>query len=200
MKQNALYTFIVLVFIVGFAEKAKSQPDFTPSMRYALTIIEGDTVVMCYIPDIIVFETLVFKNKREEQRYNKLVRDVKLTLPYAKLIYNILVETYEYIETLPTDKEREDHLKQMEKDIFKQYKPVLSKFTLSQGKLLIKLIDRECNQSAFHLLTAYLGRFRAGFWNFFAGMFGASLKVDYDSSGKDSEIERIAVLVERGLI
>ena len=200
MKHIAVYIFAVFLFIFSFPNKAEGQTIFTPSIQYIATVIEGDTVALGYIPQIIVFKTIEFKNRREQQQYNKLVRDVKKALPYAKLVYNTLIETYEYIETLPTDKEREDHLKRMEKDLFKEYKPALTKFTLTQGKLLIKLIDRECNQSAFHLLTAYLGRFRAGFWNFFAGMFGASLKVDYDPANKDADIERIATLVENGLI
>ena len=74
------------------------------------------------------------------------------------------------------------------------------KLTFSQGKLLIKLIDRECNQSSYNLLKAYLGSFRAGFWNIFAGMFGASLKTEYDPKGKDAMTERVVVLVENGLI
>ena len=72
--------------------------------------------------------------------------------------------------------------------------------TLSQGKLLIKLVDRECNQSAYNLAKAFLGPFRAGFWNLFAGMFGASLKTEYDPKGKDALTERIVVLVESGAL
>ena len=104
------------------------------------------------------------------------------------------------METLPDDKARQAHLKRMEKDLFKEYKPELKKLTFSQGKLLIKLIDSECNQSSYNLLKAYLGGFRAGFWNLFAGMFGASLKSEYDPKGKDAMTERIVILVERGLL
>ena len=111
-----------------------------------------------------------------------------------------MIETYEYIETLPTEKEQQEHLKRMEKELFAQYKPELKKMTLSQGKLLIKLIDRECNQSSYHLVKAFLGSFRAGFWNLFAGMFGASLKTEYDPKGKDALTERIVVLVESGAL
>ena len=125
---------------------------------------------------------------------------MKKTLPYAKLVYETLIETYEYIETLPTEKEQQEHLKRMEKELFAQYKPELKKMTLSQGKLLIKLIDRECNQSSYHLVKAFLGSFRAGFWNLFAGMFGASLKTEYDPIGKDALTERIVVLVESGAL
>ena len=76
----------------------------------------------------------------------------------------------------------------------------MKKLTFAQGKLLIKLIDRECNQSSYHLVKAFLGSFRAGFWNLFAGMFGASLKTEYDPQGKDAEIERIVVQVENGML
>ena len=123
-----------------------------------------------------VFPELKFRNEKKRQKYNKLVRDVKRTLPYAKLIYETLIETYEYIETLPDEKTKKAHLKRMEKELFNEYKPELKKMSLSQGKLLIRLVDRECNQTSYELAKAFLGGFRAGFWNIFAGMFGASLK------------------------
>jgi hypothetical protein len=163
--------------------------------------VEGhDTVPFVYLKEVLVFPPLKFKNERERREYNRLVRDVKKTLPYAKMVYETLIETCEYIETLPDDKAKDAHLKRMEKELFKQYKPELKQFTLSQGKLLIKLIDRECNQSSYMLVGAFLGKFRAGFWNFFAGMFGASLKTEYDPKGKDAMTERVVQLVERGMI
>lgn len=163
--------------------------------------LEGkDTIPIINLQEVFIYPQIKFKNKREQARYNKLVRDIKRTLPYAKLVYATLIETYEYIETLPNEKTKQEHLKRMEKELFKEYKPELKKLTFSQGKLLIKLIDRECNQSSYNLLKAFLGSFRAGFWNLFAGMFGASLKTEYDPEGKDFMIERIVVLVENGLL
>lgn len=164
------------------------------------TLDGKDTIAVVNLQEVVVFPPMKFKNKREQQKYNKLVRDVKRTLPYAKMVYETLIETYEYMETLPDDKARQEHLKRMEKDLFKEYKPELKKLTFSQGKLLIKLIDRECNQSSYNLLKAYLGGFRAGFWNLFAGMFGASLKSEYDPKGKDATTERVVIMVEKGLI
>lgn len=160
----------------------------------------GDTIAVVHLRDVYVYPEVRFKNKKEQEKYTKLVRDVKRTLPYAKMVYYTLIETYEYMETLPDEKSKQEHLEKMEKELFKQYKPELKKLTFSQGKLLIKLIDRECNQSSYNLLKAYLGSFRAGFWNLFAGMFGASLKSEYDPKGKDAMTERIVVLVENGLI
>ncbi|MCD8044104.1 MAG: DUF4294 domain-containing protein [Tannerellaceae bacterium] len=161
---------------------------------------KGDTIPMVRLRDVVIFPEYKFKNKKEQQQYTKLVRDVKRTLPYAKMVYETLIETYEYIETLPDDGSREAHLKRMEKELFKEYKPELKKLTLSQGKLLIKLIDRECNQSSYNLVRAYLGSFRATFWNAFAGMFGASLKTSYDPKGKDALTERVVIMVENGYI
>jgi hypothetical protein len=198
--------FLLPVFLLisweGFAQTEKP-----PKIRmqvpdgYQVGYVDGnDTIAIVHLPEVYVFPELRFKNKKEEQEYTKLVRDVKRTLPYAKMVYNTLIETYEYIETLPNDKSREAHLKRMEKDLFKEYKPELKKLTLSQGKLLIKLVDRECNQTSFHLVSAYLGSFRAGFWNVFAAAFGASLKSEYDPKGKDAMTERVVLMVESGVI
>jgi len=164
-------------------------------------IIEGtDTIPMIMLKEIYIFPSINFKNEKERREYEKLIRDVKRTLPYAKLVYNTLIETYEYIETLPNDKAKDAHLKRMEKELFAQYKPELKKLTLSQGKLLIKLIDRECNQSSYQLVNAFLGKLRASFWNLFASMLGANLKTEYDPRGNDAMTEHVVILVERGLI
>jgi len=171
-----------------------------PEGHQRATLEGTDTIALVNLREIYVYPEYKFKNKKEQANYNKLVRDVKRTLPYAKMVYGVLIETYEYMETLPNDKARDAHLKRMEKELFKEYKPELKKLSFSQGKLLIKLIDRECNQSSYNLLKAYLGSFRAGFWNIFAGLFGASLKSEYDPKGKDAMTERVVVLVENGLI
>ena len=161
---------------------------------------EGPETLMLVLGEVTVFPPLKFKNKKEEQFYWKTVRDVRKTLPYAKLICETLIETYEYIETFPTQKEREEHLKKMEGAVFEQYKPVLKKFTKSQAQMLIKLINRETNQSSYNILKAFLGSFRAGFWQTFGRFFGVNLKTTYnpDKHRKDAIIERVATMVELG--
>ena len=163
---------------------------------------EGDTVLMLVMNPVTVFPPLKFKNKKQEQFYWRTVRDVKKTLPYAKLICATLLETYEYIETFPTQKEREEYLKRMEKEVFEQYKPVLKQFTRSQARLLVKLIQRETNQSGYDILKAFLGSFRAGFWQTFGRFFGVNLKGQYrpDSNSDDAIIERVCVAVEMGVL
>lgn len=161
---------------------------------------DGDTVPVFALTGITVFPELKFKNKKEEQFYWRTVRDVKLTLPYAKLIAETLIETYEYIETFPTKKEREDYLKRMEKSLFEQYKPVLRKFSRRQARVLVKLIQRETNQSSYDIIRAFLGSFRAGFWQGFGKLFGVSLKAEYNPAGdrEDGIMERVACAVEEG--
>ena len=171
------------------------------SEPYLAVIETGDTVIMIDIRPIYCLPDYKFKNKNDEKFYWKTVRDVKLTLPYAKMVRAAIIETYEYVQTLP-EKERSAHLKQMEKDIFNEYKPVLKEFTYSQAKMLILLIDRECNQNSHHIIKAFLGGFRAGFWQTFGKMFGLNLKEDYepDKKEKDRIIERVCLLVESGML
>ena len=189
--------FFVLVFSIEAQIQVKTDGS---ENKYPAYVDNGDTIAIVGVQEIVIFPPEVFENEKQKMQYNRMVRDVKKTLPYAKLIYATLIETYEYIETLPDDKSKEEHLKKMEKDLFEEYKPVLKKMTLSQGKLLIRLIDRECNQSSYELVKAFLGSFRAGFWNFFASLFGASLKSEWDADGKDAVLERIVVLVEKGAL
>jgi hypothetical protein len=188
------------VLYAGMLSGQEIKMNAIPADVQKAVVENGDTIAVVHLPNIYVYPKIKFKNKKEQQQYDKLVRDVKRTLPYAKLVFDTLIETYEYMETLPDEKSKQAHLNRMEKDLFKQYKPELKKLTFSQGKLLIKLIDRECHQSSYNILRAYLGSFRAGIWNLFAGMFGASLKAEYDPNGKDKMTERVVVLVENGLI
>ena len=130
--------------------------------------------------------------------YYRLVRNVKKTLPIAKEVNRAVIETYEFLLTLPDDKAREKHLQMVEKGVKEQYTPRLKKLTFSQGKLLIKLINRETSSSSYELVKAFLGPFKAGFYQAFAAIFGASLKKEYHPEGEDILIEQIIILVENG--
>ncbi len=186
--------FISIVFIFSLAGYLSAQEKYSPFTE------NGDSVMLIVLPGVPVYPPNDFENSRQLEQHKRLIRDVKKTLPYAKMIYSTLIETYEYIETLPNKKARQQHLELMEKEMFEQYKPALKKMTLTQGKLLIRLVDRECNQNSYELMKAFLGSFRASFWNFFAGMFGASLKSEWEPEGKDKEAEQIVRLVEAGVI
>jgi hypothetical protein len=150
------------------------------------------------MPELPIYKTKIFKNERERRKYDRLVYNVKKVLPLAKLAKMMLQETYEVLETLPTKEEKNEHIKNVERDIKKQYTPVMKKLTFSQGKLLIKLIDRECHSTAFETIQAFIGPIRSGMWQAFAWMFGASLKKGYDPEGVDRLTERVVLMVEAG--
>lgn len=164
------------------------------------TVINSDTVLMLVFNDITVYPPMRFKSEKQEKFYWRTVRDVRKTLPYAKLICETLVETYEYIETFDTKAERDSYLKEMESEVFEQYKPVLKKFTKGQARVLVKLIQRETNQSGYDILKAFLGSFRATFWQGFGRLFGVNLKSSYnpDTDSNDAILERVATLIEQG--
>ena len=174
-----------------------------PYRGYSWKVDEaGDTMLVIHMRELPVYPPLKFKNKKEEEEYWRTVRDVKLLLPYAKLVSETLIETYEYIETFPTQKEREAYLKSMEKSIFEQYKPIFRRFSKRQAKVLIKLIQRETNQSSYEIVKAFLGGARATFWQGFGKLFGVSLKGQFkpDKNKDDAILERVASKVERGIL
>lgn len=164
------------------------------------TVIDGDTVLMLVFNEIDVYPPLRFKNKKEEQFYWRTVRDVRKALPYAKLIAETLTETYEYLQTFESEKERKAYLKEMEGEVFNQYKPALKRFTKGQAKILVKLIGRETNQSGYDILKAFLGTTRAVFYHGFGKLFGVNINGKYrpDKNKEDATIERIATLIEQG--
>jgi len=173
-------------------------PTFVPMVKVSKTLVDGDSIQYMEMSNVYVYPEPTFKNKRQQQAYQRLVKNVKKTLPLAKQVRQIIIETAEYLETLPTKQEKDAHMKRVEAAIVKEYKPQMKKLTFSQGKLLIKLVDRECNSTAYEAMQAFLGPIRSGFWQAFAWMFGASLKKGYDADGVDRLTERVVLMVEAG--
>ena len=165
-----------------------------------MCIYNGDTIPCVQLRTVYIFRPLKFKNEKERREYYRLVRNVKKTLPLAREINRAVIETYEYIETLPDKKAREKHLKLVEKGLKEQYTPIMKKLTFSQGKLLIKLVNRQTDSSSYELVKAFMGPFKAGFYQTFAALFGASLKKEYHPEGEDRLTERVVLLVENGQI
>ena len=124
MIKKRWYKILILFLFCAVGSQAQKLKINTLPEGVQRAYVDGkDTIAVVNLQEVFVFPQVRFKNKREEQKYNKLVRDVKRTLPYAKMVYETLIETYEYMETLPDDKARQAHLKRMEKDLFKEYKP-----------------------------------------------------------------------------
>lgn len=204
-----VFLILALVGAGGIAASETQPPMQNPRIKvqaytgyYHFVDQYGDTVRMTLIREIVVYPPLKFKNRKQEEFYWRTVRDVRRTLPYAKLAFQALCETYEYIQTIPDKKKREAHLKTLEKDIFEQYKPVIKGFTKGQGKILLKLINRETDQTSFNIVKAFLGTFRAGFWQTFGRFFGMNMKAGFhpEKNKEDAIIDRIATLIEQGAL
>ena len=173
-------------------------PTFVPMVRVGKVLQGRDSIQYVELNNIYVYPKPVFKNEKQRMAYNRLVYNIKKVLPIAKEVNKIIIETYEYLETLPNKKAKDEHMKLVEKSIKKEYTPRMKKLTYSQGKLLIKLVYRECNSSSYNLVQAFLGPVKAGFYQAFAWAFGASLKKDYDPNGVDRLTERVVLQVEAG--
>ena len=173
-------------------------PTFVPMVKVGRVLDKGDSIQYVELNKIYVYPQLTFENERQRMEYNRLVYNVKKVLPIAKEVNKIIIETYEYLQTLPDKKARDEHMKRVEADIKREYTPRMKKLTYAQGKLLIKLVYRETSSSSYQLIQAFLGPIRAGFYQAFAWFFGASLKKEYQPNGVDRLTERVVLQVEAG--
>lgn len=162
-------------------------------------LMSGDTMAVIQLRNIYCLSRKRFTSTSHEKSYWRMVNDVKKTLPIAKDARRLLAESLVETENL-SEKEQKLYYKSLEKKLMAQYKPRLKKLTYRQGKLLVRLIDRECERQSYSLIRDFLGKRRAFFWNMFGKMFGISLKAKWEPDGKDKELEDICILVEQGLV
>jgi len=205
MRRLLVFTFLCCIAVSIRAQEVQEDsgagdPTFVPTVKVGKVLDRGDSIQYMEMSNVYIYPQLDFKNKRQQASYMRLVKNVKAVLPIAKDARYLLIETAEFLETLPNKKAKDEHMKRVEKSIFKEYKPRMKKLTYSQGKLLIKLIHRECNSSSYEAIQAFMGPVRAGFWQVFAWTFGASLKKTYDPEGTDRLTERVVLMVEAGQI
>ena len=173
-------------------------PTFVPMLKMGKVLMDGDSIQYMELNKVYVYPEPVFKNAKQREAYNRLVYNVKKVLPIAKEVNQIIQETYEYLQTLPNKEAKDEHMRLVEKGIKKEYTPRMKKLTYAQGKLLIKLVYRECNSSSYQLIQAFLGPVKAGIYQAFAWTFGASLMKEYDAEGTDRLTERVVRMVEAG--
>lgn len=159
----------------------------------------GDTLAVIWINDVYCFTRKHFRNRRHEQHWWRMVRDVKRTLPIAKEARRLMTQAYLDSKDM-TEAEQKAYFKTLEKDLLAQYKARLKRLNYRQGKLLVRLVDRECDKQTYYIIREFLGKRRAYFWNMFGRMFGVSLKAEWDPEGNDRELEDVCIQVEQGMI
>ncbi|HBH50197.1 MAG TPA: DUF4294 domain-containing protein [Bacteroidales bacterium] len=161
-------------------------------------VVDGDTILVSTIEEVYILPMRKFSSKREMRKYRKLIRNVKKVYPYAKAAKKKYDEVSANLDQLKTEKQKKDYMKQVEKEIKNEFEGDLKKLTISQGRILIKLIDREIGETSYDLLSQLKGKFSAFFWQTLARIFGHNLKSTFDAEGEDRLLNEIVMLIENG--
>jgi hypothetical protein len=192
---------VILVFFVILAWNASAQDSVRTSTDIYVArgiIVNGDTLWVANLDEVYIYPQKHFQNLREHRKYTRLILNVKKAYPWAKLAGKTMEDVNNHLTTLQTEKEQDEYLKQVEKELLDNYTDDLKKLTITQGKILIKLVYRETGETSYKLVEFYRGKFSAFFWQALARIFGENLKLTYDPYGEDREIEEIVVQIENG--
>lgn len=196
---------LIALFLFTISERIHSQiqPAISDSIKNVILqgrIINGDTLPHIVLREVTIVPAWKFKNQREHFRYNRLVHNIKVALPYARVASDKLKDINSELGKIKGDKARRRYLREAEKALFAEFEAPLRKLTFSQGKMLIKLIDRETGDTSYELIQLYKGKVSAFFWQSIARIFGANLKEDYDPDRDDKMIEHIIIMIDNGMI
>ncbi|HEX2919735.1 MAG TPA: DUF4294 domain-containing protein [Bacteroidales bacterium] len=193
----------LLPFFYGYG-KAQVVTDTLRGKEYLIQNVERNGVVL---PEIEIKEvTVVGRPSREASRksdyrkYERLIYNLKKVYPYALIVRGKLNEVNDQLVLLHTDRERKEFLREFEKDVFKEYEDDVRSMTITQGRLLLKLIDRETQNTSYDLIKDYRGKISAAFWQSIARIFGTNLKEQYDPFGDDALVEVLLWEIENGTL
>jgi hypothetical protein len=191
---------ILIAFPVGSILQAQS-PDSAYQDDYSKTkIINGDTIYISEVPAVYINPPAEFADLVEQVKYQRLVRNVKKAYPYAIVARDKLKEVNDSLAKLKSKKERKAYIDLTEKQLRVQFEDQLKNLTITQGKILIKLVYRETGNTSYELIKEYKGSISALFWQSIARIFGSNLKNKYDPFGEDRDIEDIVIKIQCGLI
>lgn len=184
----------------GQTDTGKKLIDTLPGNYYQLHSRERDGITL---PEIDIKEVVIIgrpstARKFPFYRYQRLVYNLKKVYPYAQVVRARLGAINEELEKIPEERNRKKYLRQTEKDIFGEYEDDVRDMTITQGRLLIKLIDRETLNTSYELIRQYRGNISAAFWQSIARIFGTNLKAEYDPYGEDAIIEIVLREIESG--
>lgn len=194
------YAFIIFLILLGAGSFAQKNEPASSSSVYRGTVYQGDTIANITLRTHQLTERRTWKDRRAYVRYTKLSKKVKKVYPYAQLAGQKLEAYAHQLDSVKTERERKVFYKKVEKELREEYEGELKKLTISEGRILVKLIDRETGNTSYQLVEDLRGKFSAFFWQGLARVFGQNLKSNYDPQGEDREIEFIVQQIEAGLI
>lgn len=189
-----------MVNISGQTDTSLHKIDSLPGNYYGLHSVERDGISLpeINIKEVVIIGRPATGKKFPFSRYQRLIYNLKKVYPYAQVVRSKLGEVNEKLEEIPEERDRKKYLRKFEKDIFGEYEDDVRDMTITQGKLLIKLIDRETMNTSYDLIRQYRGTFSAAFWQSIARIFGTNLKAEYDPYGEDAVMEIILNEIESG--
>lgn len=198
MRRVVILIFFIVLSIHHLSAQRSVKIDTLNVAR--LTVVDGDTFYVARIEEVYIFPRNRFRNRREERRYRRLIRNVKKAYPYAVLANQMLMEINAYAMTIRSEKDRKEYIKQVEDEIRDEFEEELKGLTITQGRILIRLIDRETGDTSYDLVKEVRGTFSAVFWQALARLFGSNLKTEYDPAGdeEDRMIEGIIIMIRKG--
>lgn len=187
----------ILITILG-SESVKAQSNITKNDTIIVQaiVIDGDTIPFAYLPMVNIYSQRIFKSKRAQVKYTKLRRDVIKVWPYAKLAGEKFKQLEKELSMTNDKRVQKALVDKTEKEIMMKFEAELKKLTVTQGKILIKLIDRQTGNTSYKVLQDLKGNLNAFFWQSLARLFGSNLKSHYDPNGEDAEIEKIIVSIQ----
>jgi len=195
-----VFVFTILLSLPVLSLFAQSETVIKRDTSLRMVVVDGDTLPHVDIKEVPILPVKTFKNRFQEKQYWRLVYNLKKVLPYSKIVAATVVEVESNLGSISTDKERRKYIKSMEDALWKKYEKDLRQMTITQGKLLFKLVDRETSNSTFYWIDSFRGSVSAFFWQGMARLFGTNLKSEYDPKGEDATIEQIVTYIEKGYI
>ena len=202
MSRAICILILSLITIYAWSKDRQKSPIPSQDIQFIeqveLQVKDNDTFYLAHMHNIYVYPKLTFSNKQQERFYWKTVRDVKKTLPFAKLLTQEMIFADKQLAKIADQKKRKQWWKKYEKYLFKKYEQDFRKMTASQGQMLMKLMDRESDRTSYEIIKHYRGKASANFWQFIAKLFRNDLKEEYDAIDKDRIVERVINLVEAG--
>lgn len=194
---RALVLFLLFMSLFSVGHEALAQ-SHNRNVFARAHVVNGDTIPDVRLGEVRVYARAKFKSKRQQRKWTRYIFNVKKALPYARLIARELKVINDSLAVITSDKAREDFLDRKEKDLFKKYEQPLKHLTVSQGRILIKLVDRETGTTSYELIRMLKGRFKAFWWQGIARIFGSNLKTEYDPQGEDKNLENVVILIDQG--
>lgn len=200
MKKHLFILIIVLGSVSGYSQEILNPRTEKGYEARCIISSDGDTIPVLYFSEFYVWGNRSFKNSDEAVAWNRLVRNVKKAYPYAKIAGERFIAYNDFLSGIDNKKLRKTYMKKAEQDIQDEFGDQLKKLTYTQGRILIKLIDRQTTNSSYDIVKMYRGGGRAFFYQSFARIFGFNLKTKYDPLKEDADIERIVMMIENGVI